>query len=124
MKRDPLREDNRNSISFVRLLHLSGWTQARAGQELGLTTGAISQFVGGISRPKDSVIRLFTLIMGERAAHEEAIKNSPGHERPVIPLEEWELEMIQELRKLDTKSRREALEGMKMIASATSHTSD
>src|SRR5947207_1161060 len=109
MKRDPLREDNRNTIAFVRMLHLSGWTQARAGQELGLTTGAISQFVGGISRPKDSVIRLFTLILGERAANDEAIRNNPAYERPILPMEGWEVEVIQTLRKLDAKTRRVAL---------------
>ena len=84
-----------------------------------MTTGAISQFVVGISRPKDTVIRLFTLLMGERAAHDEAIRNTPGYERPILPLEDWEQEIIQDLRKLETKVRREAVEGMKMIAVVT-----
>jgi transcriptional regulator with XRE-family HTH domain len=104
--------DKQNS-EFIRLFHKSGWTQARAADELGLTTGAISQFVGGTVRPKSTVIRLFKILLSDSRPFENR-----RPEPPLLPLENGELQLIKDLRKVQKNIRHELADGLVLIARA------
>ena len=90
----------------------------KAAQELGLTSGAISQFVTGTARPKDTVIRLFRMLLGDAALYSERHHPPAKSDRDLLPLEGGEMELIRELRKLDTGSRKKVLNSLKLLLTA------
>lgn len=44
-------------------MKLVGWTQAETARRLGLTSGAVNQFVKGTSRPSPITLRLMTVLV-------------------------------------------------------------
>jgi hypothetical protein len=90
----------------------------KAAQELGLTSGAISQFVTGTARPKDTVLRLFRMLLGDATLYSEEHHPPSKTDRDLLPLEGGEMELVRELRKLDGNSRRKVLSSLKLLLTA------
>jgi transcriptional regulator with XRE-family HTH domain len=107
---------DKQNLEFIRLLEKSGWTQAKAAEELGLTTGAISQFVSGIARPKTTVIRLFKMLVGDASGYSEVTQVSET-ERGLLPLDGSEVEFIREMRKMEPQARKKVVNSLKTLLS-------
>jgi transcriptional regulator with XRE-family HTH domain len=92
------------NIEFRRLLKKAGWTQTEAARQLSLTDGVISQYVSGETRPSMAIIKLFKLLIGDMTA------GPPGHvlrdESSAAPLEEWERDLVTEIRRMDAEKQR------------------
>jgi transcriptional regulator with XRE-family HTH domain len=54
------------NIEFRRLLHLSGWTQAQAAEELHVDRVTVNRYVNDAVRPSLTVLRLFAELAGDR----------------------------------------------------------
>lgn len=51
----------------MRLLEASGWSQAEAARQLGMTRGGVNQIVSGRNEPSAQTVRLFKMILaGEK----------------------------------------------------------
>lgn len=110
--------DQRNT-EFIRLLRSSGWHQARAARELGLTTGAISRYISGEIKPSIPVLRLMAdrlqeplLLPGEDANPVEWRDGGPKF------LESWEAGIIAELRRLERPAREKVIGALRDIIDA------
>lgn len=110
--------DQRNT-EFIRLLRSSGWHQARAARELGLTTGAVSRYISGEIKPSLPVLRLMAdriqeplLLPGEEGNPAEWRDGGPKF------LESWEAGIIAELRRLERPAREKVIGALRDIIDA------
>lgn len=106
---DPLNQE------FLRLLSSSGWSQARAADELRLDAATVSRYRGGTITPSETVLRLFAEILGEKlvlpgATISPSSKNGPRH------LEAYEAKALDALRLLPPDHRRRFCELISMIS--------
>lgn len=90
---------------FLRLLSSSGWSQARAAEELRLDAATVSRYRGGTITPSETVLRLFAEILGEKlvlpgATIPPSTKTGPRH------LEAYEAKALDALRQLAPDHRR------------------
>lgn len=91
---------------FVSLLAASGWHQARAARELGLTTATVSRYVSGKQTPSLPVLKLFASILGS------SLTIYGGDGDPAAPmrdgprwLSDWEENVLNQLRRLEPENR-------------------
>lgn len=95
----------------------AGWTQAETARRLGLTSGAVNQFVKGTSRPSPTTLRLMgLLVLSERPEvmrYEEGqngqlaglrLRNEGKASGPTPPLD-WESRTIEMLTPLNQEDR-------------------
>ena len=99
---DPKRE-------FRKLLRASGWSQAEAARQLGMTPSALSQIVRDNSpvRPSPVTLRLFQLLLlREKQAGAPPLPRSsaPAPENP-----SWAGELYAELNQIDPANRQAVL---------------
>lgn len=106
---------------FVRLLAASGWHQARATRELGLTSGTVSRYVAGKAKPSLPVLRLFAeriseplILPGESGKPSEWREGGPKF------LETWEARIIASLRRLERPARERVIDAIDDIIDAVS----
>ncbi len=83
---------------FRELLQASGWSQAEASRQLGMTPSALSQIVRSNSpvRPSAVTLRLFKLLLLKEKP--ETLKARRTH-RMAFP-EKWERDLVEELREV------------------------
>jgi transcriptional regulator with XRE-family HTH domain len=83
---------------FRELLEESGWSQAEAARQLGMTPSALSQIVRDNSpvRPSAVTLRLFRLLLIREKPDSAVVKKS---HRLAFP-EQWERELVEELREI------------------------
>lgn len=110
--------DQRNS-EFIRLLSSSGWSQARASREIGVTTGAVSRYLSGEITPSLPVLRRFAdvlqeplLLPGESGGLAEWRDGGGKY------LEEWEADIIASLRRVDRPARMKVISAIRDIIDA------
>lgn len=94
------------NAEFVRLLALSGWSQAETARRLHLDPGTISQYISHRTRPSATVLGFFKALLGDPT-------EIPGVEGSGLPgiennrkLEAWEEELLNGLRSLEPEKRR------------------
>jgi transcriptional regulator with XRE-family HTH domain len=94
------------NAEFVRLLALSGWSQAESARRLHLDPGTISQYVSHKTRPSATVLGFFKSLVGDPS-------EIPGIEGSALPgidskrtLEPWEDELLTGLRSLEPEKRK------------------
>ncbi len=109
MSSDPLNRE------FARLLKASGWTQSEAARQLNLSPAAVSRYLSLETRPSTTVIQLFKLLINDRAPVAPPPAPSPIVERTLTP---EELDLIQDLRGLDTDASRRVISGIRAILRA------
>jgi transcriptional regulator with XRE-family HTH domain len=102
---------------FRDLLRASGWTQAEAARQLGMTPSALSQIVRQNSpvRPSPVTLRLFQLLLWREKP--EAARAIARREAPPAA-EAWEGEVIRSLRKLPPKNRQTILRRLRAMVAA------
>lgn len=103
------------NIEFIRLLSESGWTQAQAARELRLDPGTITYYVQGKTRPSPTVLRLFKMSIGDATpipGERETTKIIKG---PFSELENWEQEIVTELRNVEPEIRKRVLPHIKAL---------
>lgn len=115
----PVAEENEE---FIRLLAKSGWNQARAARELGMTPATVSRYVTKSAAkrivPSIPVLRLFAERLGENlnlpseTYSATVLKDSPRW------LDAWEADAIYMLRRLDPEARKGLIEGLRVIVAA------
>lgn len=98
---DPLNEE------FIRLLKLSGLNQTNAAKLLHLTQGVVSQYVSGITRPSETVLRLFRLEVGAAPL----VKESPGS-----VITDTEFGLIEAIRKMPPDQQKPFIRHAKSMA--------
>src|SRR6266545_4987085 len=94
------------NAEFIRLLALSGWSQAESARRLHLDPGTISQYVSHKTRPSATVLGFFKSLLGDPT-------EIPGIEGSALPgidsqrtLEPWEEELLTGLRSLEPEKRK------------------
>lgn len=106
------------AAEFDRLLDRSGWTNARAARELGLTPSVVTQYRKRRTAPSLTVLRLFAEILGERlllpgeSGQHSALRDGPRW------LEEWEADALHALRRFEPHRRREVIRAIGTILEA------
>lgn len=96
---------------FIRLLSGSGWNQSRAAKELHLDTGTISRYVNGETKPSLTVLKLFSELIGE-PVRLKSMAHQPSDREDSRQLEQWELEVLQNLRAIPAVHRRKMTEAI------------
>lgn len=106
------------NAQFVDLLVKSGWNQARAARELGVTTASVSRYVSGKMVPSLPVLRLFA----DRLQMPLTIYGGPlePHRANDGPrwLTEWEEEVLATFRKIPSDARPLAVKALKELTDA------
>lgn len=100
---------------FQRLLVTSGWTQARAAQELRLDAATVSRYLGGTITPSETVLRLFGEILGERVVLPGSVM-PPSMRESARHLEPYEVKAMESLRRITPEHRRKFCELISMMA--------
>jgi transcriptional regulator with XRE-family HTH domain len=98
---------------FRELLEASGWSQAEASRQLGMTPSALSQIVRHNSpvNPSAVTLRLFKLLL---------IREKPGSvqasrtHRMAFP-EQWERDLVEELREIPPMVREPLVRGFRAL---------
>ena len=101
---------------FRELLAESGWTQAEASRQLGMTPSALSQIVRDNSpvRPSAVTMRLFRLLIIREKPESPQIRKS---HRLAFP-EQWERDMVEELREVPSSVRDPLVKGFRGLVRA------
>lgn len=98
---------------FRELLAESGWSQAEASRQLGMTPSALSQIVRDNSpvRPSAVTLRLFKLLLlRENPDSAQARKTH----RMAFP-EQWERDLVEELREIPPMIREPLVRGFRAL---------
>ncbi len=107
-----------SNAQFVDLLVKSGWNQARAARELGVTTASVSRYVSGKMAPSLPVLRLFAdrlqLPLTIYGGMEEGIRANDGPRW----LTDWEEEVLATLRRIPSDFRPMAVKAIKDLTEA------
>jgi len=106
---DPLNRE------FARLLKTSGWTQSEAARQLNLSPAAVSRYLSLETRPSTTVIQLFKLLVNDHAPAAPPPAQGPIVERT---LTQEELDLIEDLRRLDAEASRRVISGIRAILRA------
>ena len=110
------------NFEFRRLVTGAGWHQARAARELGLTTGTVSRYWSGEAKPSVPVLRLLSQLVGEPFIDQEveyrpsALRDGPRW------LEDWEVDVITDLRRLSPEPRRKVIRALRDLLEAAAKT--
>lgn len=102
---------------FRRLFVSSGWSQARAAQELRVDKGTVSRYIGDTVVPSETILRLFAEILGERLVLPDATYPASMHDAP-RRLEAYEARLLDALRNLPVESRRKLVDAVVMVSEA------
>ena len=94
----------RNS-EFRRLMTVSGWNQSRAARELALDTGTISRYVNDEIEPSLSVLKLFSLVLGEPVRLPELESTARQSQNLTV----FESELVSDIRTLDPSAREQTI---------------
>lgn len=94
-------------MEFVRLLRSSGWHQARASRELGVSTATISRYVSGEQEPSLPVLRLFADSINDQLLIDGEQSGQRAREGARF-LDEWEHELLGVFRRLKPEDRERA----------------
>lgn len=105
------------NTEFNRLLDNTGWSQAKAAQELHTTTATISRYVNGKMKPRPQVIAHLARITHQVAKLPSGSDYSALNDAP--RLEEWERTLIETLRRVPGDRRRKVIESI--IATVQAH---
>ncbi|MBC8095743.1 MAG: helix-turn-helix domain-containing protein [Akkermansiaceae bacterium] len=97
-KNDPLCQE------FVRLLANSGWSQSEAARQLRLTSGTISQYMSGDTRPSPTTLLAFKCLIGDKLPLPGETKSVQLKDGPAN-LEEGEQTLFNELRRMEKPDR-------------------
>ena len=103
---------DRNTIEFIALARLSGWTQAEVARQLDLTPGAVSQILHGKTRPRPRTLQLFKMILTKRDP--VALKRLEINSG----LEPHEWEVIEWMRRLHHAQCERFFEALKLLVKA------
>jgi transcriptional regulator with XRE-family HTH domain len=101
------------NIEFERLLAKSGWTQSESARQLELTPAVITRYLNGETRPSLTTLKLFKLMLGDIAPLPNA--KGGGARGDLRPMEEWERDLLKEMRSLAPDKRAGLISGFKKI---------
>jgi len=103
---------------FRDLLKASGWTQAEASRQLGITPGALSQIVRDNSpvRPSQVTLKLFELLL--RRDKPEVMRRMAAEEASARE-DKWERELLTALRRVPPVPRERLLQAIWAMISLT-----
>jgi transcriptional regulator with XRE-family HTH domain len=98
---------------FRELLAESGWSQAEASRQLGMTPSALSQIVRDNSpvRPSAVTLRLFKLLLIREKPDSAQAKKT---HRMAFP-EQWERDLVEELREIPPMVREPLVRGFRAL---------
>jgi transcriptional regulator with XRE-family HTH domain len=101
---------------FRELLEESGWSQAEASRQLGMTPSALSQIVRSNSpvRPSAVTLRLFRLLLIREKPDSPQVRKS---HRMAFP-EQWERDLVEELREIPSAVREPIVKGFRALIRA------
>jgi transcriptional regulator with XRE-family HTH domain len=101
---------------FRELLAESGWSQAEASRQLGMTPSALSQIVRDNSpvRPSAVTLRLFRLLLIREKPDSPQVRKS---HRLAFP-EQWERDLVEELREIPSAVREPLVKGFRGLVRA------
>ena len=101
---------------FRELLAESGWTQAEASRQLGMTPSALSQIVRDNSpvRPSAVTMRLFRLLLIREKPDSPQVRKT---HRLAFP-EQWERDLVEELRTIPGAVREPLLKAFRGLLRA------
>lgn len=101
---------------FRELLAESGWSQAEASRQLGMTPSALSQIVRDNSpvRPSAVTLRLFRLLLIREKPDSPQVRKS---HRLAFP-EQWERDLVEELREIPSNVREPLVKGFRGLVRA------
>jgi transcriptional regulator with XRE-family HTH domain len=107
---------------FRELLAASGWSQAEASRQLGMTPSALSQIVRDNSpvRPSAVTLRLFKLLLLRE--NPDSVQARRTH-RMAFP-EQWERDLVEELREIPPMVREPLVRGFRALVRAAGLKSD
>lgn len=106
---------NDENVEFRRLLKVSGWRQARAAAELGLSTGTVSQYVSDKTIPSITVLRLFGALIGESV---RLPGETPSAQGAPFVREKWEDELVSAIRLIPADRRKHVADSIRVVLSA------
>jgi transcriptional regulator with XRE-family HTH domain len=103
------------NLEFTRLFEKSGWGKSEAAQKLDLSPSVITRYLNGETRPSMVVLRLFKLLIGDM---EPGLHEGDMHlkdESTPIPMEDWEYELLKDVRRLSGEKRREIVKHLRAL---------
>lgn len=105
--------DTDTKQEFRELLAESGWSQAEASRQLGMTPSALSQIVRDNSpvRPSAVTLRLFRLLLLRENPNSAQAKKT---HRMAFP-EQWERDLVEELREIPPMVREPLVRGFRAL---------
>jgi transcriptional regulator with XRE-family HTH domain len=105
--------DTDTKQEFRELLAESGWSQAEASRQLGMTPSALSQIVRDNSpvRPSAVTLRLFRLLLLRENPNSAQAKKT---HRMAFP-EQWERDLVEELRQIPPMVREPLVRGFRAL---------
>lgn len=104
------------NAEFQRLWALSGWRQAQVARELGVSTATVSRYASGEIEPSTPVLRLLAdrlnvpLIIDGEDYRPNSLRDGPRW------LQDWEVEVITALRRIEQPDRERVIRAMKELA--------
>jgi transcriptional regulator with XRE-family HTH domain len=101
------------NVEFERLLAKSGWTQSECARQLELTPAVITRYLNGETRPSLTTLKLFKLMLGDVSPLPHAAGADKGSD--LRPIEQWERDLLSEMRSLHPDVRTALLSGFKRI---------
>lgn len=101
------------NVEFERLLAKSGWTQSESARQLELTPAVITRYLNGETRPSLTTLKLFKLMLGDIAPLPQA-RGGAGR-GDLRPMQEWERDLLKEMRSLAPDTRAGLISGFKKI---------
>jgi transcriptional regulator with XRE-family HTH domain len=99
---------------FARLLAVVGWSQAEASRRLQITPGAVSQICSGKTQPRASTLNLLRLMVARENPKALAMHQAERWRA----LEQWEKDLLDDLRQLPDQHRQRLLPIFKQMIRA------
>lgn len=103
---------------FLRLFAVSGWNQARVSRELHVSSGTVSQYVSGETRPSLTVLRLLAELVGD-TLRVPGVTPAPANRTFPPRLDPRERALVDALRDCPSEQRRQLLEAFATICRTT-----
>ncbi len=101
---------------FIELFEASGWTQAEAARQLGISRGGVNGIVTGETIPSEITMRLFRLIMISEKPEVIGAKETAKIRADLG--EDWAGELMDELRRIEPDQREHLVAALKEVARA------
>ncbi len=97
---------------FIRLFVSSGWKQNQAARELGIAPPTVSQYLSGVTRPSETIIRLFKMLIGDTLPMPggAVLNDAPN------PPDAEERQLLESIRLMPLEARQKMIKGMRLIA--------